>query len=140
MSAINVKKTKFFLRAFFIMFLIVSSFEWFLWAISPADSLTKRLQPTYSYSRFWIFSNDEAKIDYKYLKEKKEYEEKKFNLFNQKQDDIKRFEDYLINTKSKSITELKLAIQEAKLSPATEYVNKLFIPILKSRIKTRSQS
>ena len=135
-----VPQIKFLLRFCLIAVILLMVLKYVLWFVSPDTTLTKRFNPTFQWSELWIFSNSEPKIDYKYLQIKKEYEEEKLTLYDRQQNDINSFEDYLVDTKSKSIAELELAIEAAKTSPASKYVYGLFIPILKNRIAKRNES
>jgi len=134
------KYIKFLSRFLVIAVIAIMALKYVAWAVSPDTTITKRLHPTFEWSELWIFSNNEPRIDHKYLQIKKKYEEEKLTLYDRQQNDIHKFEEFLVNTKSKSIAELKQAVEAAKSSPARKYVNGLFIPILKSRIAKRSES
>jgi len=134
------KYIKFLSRFLVIAVIAIMALKYVAWAVSPSHGLTKRLHPTFEWSELWIFSNNEPRVDHKYLQIKKEYEEEKLTLYDRQQKDINRFEDYLVDTSERSIAELELAIEAAKSSPAKKYVYGLFIPLLKNRIARRSES
>jgi len=136
----SVRYIKFLSRFLVIAVIVIMVLKYVAWAVSPSHGLTKRLHPTFEWSELWIFSNNEPKVDHKYLQLKREYKEYKLTLYDRQQKDINRFENYLVDTSGKSIAELELAIEAAKTSPASKYVYGLFIPILKNRIAKRNES
>lgn len=136
----TVPQIKFLLRVFLVAIIAIPTLKYITWAVSPSHSLTKRLHPTFELSELWIFSNNEPKLDHKYLQLKKEYEEKKLTLYDRQQKDINRFEEYLVDTSGRSTQELEAAIKASMSSLAKKYVYGLFIPILKSRIAKRNES